>query len=197
MTNLQELNEEWKDVSGYEGLYQVSNLGRVYSFPRAWNINPNVIFKHDGKILKLNPNHGYRVAQLLKNSITQAIFVHRVVATAFIPNVHNKPYVNHKNGIRDDNRVENLEWCTSSENNLHAYRTLNRKKSSLGKSGILSPSIKPVIAYLKDGTKKEYISMTEAAKDLNVCLSGISNVLKGKIEDIKGFKFTFVNIGKK
>ena len=116
------MNEEiWRDVVGYEGLYQVSNLGRVYSV-------------RSGKVLKFNKKPcGYNYVQLSVHDKRVGYRVHRLVAQAFIPNTENKPEVNHINGIKTDNRVENLEWCTRSENEQHKFKTLEYKGSFYGK----------------------------------------------------------------
>ncbi len=114
------MNEIWKDVIGYEGIYQVSNLGNVKRI-----IDSNNQFKSN-HVLKFNIIKGYCHVQLHKNSTCKCFRVHRLVASSFIPNLDNKPHVNHINGIKDDNRVENLEWCTPSENELHKHRVLGK-----------------------------------------------------------------------
>lgn len=111
--------EEWKDVKGYEGLYQISNLGRVRSFIEAGSHRRC----DEPRILKtpVSSGTGYRVCGLYKNGVRKTALVHRMVAEAFIDNQDNKPQVNHKNGARDDNRVDNLEWVTCSENVKHGF----------------------------------------------------------------------------
>ena len=126
--------EVWKDVVGYEGLYQISNTGRVKTIKPRYK---------DKVILKsLNDTHGYKNIWLYKNKIRKRIKIHRLVAQAFIPNISNKPFVNHIDGKKSNNSVKNLEWVTSSENNLHAYRIglaggHKHNKSKLSKENVL------------------------------------------------------------
>ena len=102
------MNEVWKDIPGYEGLYQVSNFGNVKSF---------LIDKKNGSLRKLNTDkYGYHYIILYKNGISKTIKVHRLVAQAFIPNRDNLPEINHKDKNRKNNNSENLEWCTNLYN---------------------------------------------------------------------------------
>lgn len=112
-------DERWRWVVGYEGLYMVSDQGRVMSVPKP---------THYGHIMKQRKTWaGYMVVCLCKNNVKKNGVIHRLVATAFLDNPENKEEVNHKNGVRDDNRVENLEWATRSENEQHAYHVLGKK----------------------------------------------------------------------
>src|SRR4051794_10511209 len=107
-------HEKWLPVCGFEGLYEVSSFGRVRSLARPYCT---------GKIrTPTNEHFGYFRIDLWKNSKRTPKKIHRIVAETFLPNPLHKREVNHKNGIKADNRVENLEWATSSENKLHAYR---------------------------------------------------------------------------
>lgn len=112
----------WKWVPGFEGLYMVSNAGEIMGTPKKTS---------PGHILATTVKKtGYVHACLSKDGKKHHVSVHRVVAQAFIPNPHFKPEVNHKNGDRSDNRAENLEWATRSENERHAYRVLGKTPTS-------------------------------------------------------------------
>ena len=115
--------EIWKDIEGYEGLYQISNLGRIKSS-----------YNGKEKILKPFDNHGYFRIQLYKNGVRKKETIHRLVAKAFIPNPENKPYIDHINTIRTDNRVENLRWVTHEENNNNPLTNAKRKISLTGRT---------------------------------------------------------------
>jgi hypothetical protein len=113
--------EIWKDVNGYEGYYQVSNIGNVRSLDRPSTSPVNKI--ELGTQLKPSIKRGYSCVVLQKDGERKHTSIHRIVAQAFICNRENKPQVNHINGVKSDNRAKNLEWATSSENIQHAYKT--------------------------------------------------------------------------
>ena len=109
------MREIWKDIEGYEGLYQVSNLGRIKSMPKMCGFRYN-----NERILKNNTDsYGYLYVALCKNKNIKIKLVHRLVAEAFIENKYKKPQVNHKDGIKVNNKVSNLEWCSDKENKQH------------------------------------------------------------------------------
>ena len=132
-----DLKEEWRDIKGYEGLYQISNIGRIKSCNKLSYDNKRI----KSKILKTKINkNGYEQIFLYKNNTKKYKSVARLVAEAFIPNPENKPEVDHINTIRNDNRVENLRWVTKKEN-MNNKITLNNKSESMkGKfKGINNP----------------------------------------------------------
>lgn len=112
------MEEIWKPIPGLKGKYEASNLGRI---KRVQGIGA-------GKILQGTLDRGYLYATLTIDSKSKFYYFHRLVAMTFLPNPENKRTVNHINGIKDDNRVENLEWATNSENLQHAWDTGLRKK---------------------------------------------------------------------
>lgn len=129
--------EEWRKIKGYDN-YLISNLGRVKSLKREEKLGNNVFIREE-KIMRLKKHRdGYLCISLSKNGEPKMFQVHRLVAKEFIPNPENKPQVNHINAIRYDNNVENLEWCTNSENQIHCRRVTGyveseetRKKRSI------------------------------------------------------------------
>lgn len=118
--------EIWKNIKGYEGVYQVSNLGNVRRINNYIEQNKGATrYKRliEYKILKFNyDKQKYLLVHLCVNGVRKCKKVHRLVAEAFIENTNNKPYVNHKDGNKQNNNVDNLEWVTPSENNIHAYK---------------------------------------------------------------------------
>ena len=113
-------NEIWKDVIGYEGLYQVSNLGNVKRVGSFRGVNKKYLNNYN--LIPMDNGKGYLRIKLTKNNKSKRVMLHRIIAEAFVPNKLNKPVVNHINGNKKDNSLINLEWCTQSENCLHAVK---------------------------------------------------------------------------
>lgn len=114
------LMEKWKPIQGYEGLYEISNMGNVKSLI-GWN--GRIYYPRIKLLQQSTTTTGYKKVELSKNGVKKSIKVHRLVATAFIENKDNKPFVNHMDGNRLNNNIDNLEWCTRRENIDHAMRT--------------------------------------------------------------------------
>ena len=118
--------EEWKNIIGYEGLYEVSNTGQVRSLDRYVKYSNGRIHLHKGKVLSpVKDKYGYLVVCLYCNEKQKIIKIHRLVAQAFIPNPNNLPEVNHKDEDKTNNSVDNLEWCTAKYNSNYGNRTKN------------------------------------------------------------------------
>ena len=126
-----------KPVKGYEGYYEVDQFGRVFSIDREVIVNDNGrIYKKPikGKRLKQSVHtHGYKTVPLTKNGKTKTVYVHRIVAEAFIDNPNNLPYINHKDEDKTYNFVENLEWCTASYNNTYNGKNVKHSKKIKGR----------------------------------------------------------------
>lgn len=184
--------EIWKDIKNYEGLYQVSNLGNVRSLDRIrkqFNHNGIATVKYKGRILKkqLQKRTGYRTVTLYDNNRNGKIkSIHRLVAETFLDNPNNYPVVNHKDGNKLNNNVDNLEWCTVSHNVKHAYNIgLAKIKKLYGKE---NPKARKVEQYdLENNFIKLWYSIIDASNDLKIDSSSISAVCKEKRKTAGGY----------
>lgn len=215
------MDEVWKDIEGYEGLYQVSNLGRV----RSLNYN------HTGeiKLLKQDISHnGYKRAMLYKDGKMKRYLVHRLVAMTFISNPDDLPIVNHKDENKTNNNVNNLEWCTYKYNNNYGTKKEKLSKSMKGKSlseehkkkmseshkgkhhseetkkkiretrkkGKDNPNAKPILMYDKEGN---FIRRFECIHDTNeyfgkeYAYKNVSACLTGKRKTVFGYVFKYAD----
>lgn len=170
-------------------LYYITTTGDVFSRN----------FHNTGRIRKLKKRlscYGYYDVALYKEKKATHKLVHRLVAEAFIPNPENKPEVNHKNGIKTDNTVNNLEWCSTQENIRHSYNVLKRKANMpwLNKYGKQNPHSKTT-QQKKDGKViAEYCSATEAAQVNNMNPSAICNCCRGISKSAGGYQWAYKKI---
>ena len=165
------MKEIWKDIKGYEGLYQVSNLGRIKSLKR-YRKNNKSGYVQEEKIIKTNKTKKYEQVRLSKDGKAKTYTIHRIVAKAFLDKIAGKEYVNHKDGNKHNNSIDNLEWCTSSENQQHALATGLRNKNA--------KSIKIVQKDLKNRRIKIWESLMEASRQTNISEGSISLCINKK-----------------
>jgi len=169
--------EIWKDIPQYKGFYQASNFGNIRSLDRQSRNGSNTYTRKGRQLTPCIEGSGYlQVLIQIGGIVRKHMKVHRLVAFAFMPNPENKLTVNHKNGIKTDNKLENLEWATHSENLIHALSTGLKKPQQLGKSGALHHLSKGVYTT-KDGIKIEYGSIRECARALNVHPAAVSKAI--------------------
>jgi len=173
------IEECWIDVSGYEGLYMVSNLGRIKSLNYKKGGHSNIM--SSSPTLKK-----YHRIKLSKNNTSCTKSVHRIVLESFEPTNDNSLIINHKNGIKDDNRLSNLEWVTYKQNIRHAVDVLGRRIGFI--KGVQQLSTNGEIL-------KEWDSITDASKSLGISHSSISQCCNGSVirKTCGGFKWKFLN----
>lgn len=165
------MTEIWKDIKDYEGLYQVSNLGRVKSLN----------YRHTGRERVMEPSKhkvGYLLVSLCKDGKQKTFLIHRLVAEDFIPNPENKPEVNHKSENKQDNRVENLEWVWHKDNCNHGTRNKRVAKAQS----------KTVIQFSKTGEFiREWESLHEIERQLGYFIQNISKCCLGQTKSAYGY----------
>lgn len=174
-------NEIWKDLKGYEKYYKISNFGRLYSKRK------NTIMTN------LHHNCGYLKINLVKNKTMKSVYIHRLVAENFIANIENKPQVNHIDGNKLNNRVDNLEWCTAKENQSHSINVLKNKRYKIpivyGENHHNSKKIKQI----ENGkTINTFFGCGEASRETGINKHNIWSVLKGNRKTAGGYFWQYV-----
>lgn len=170
----------WKNITGYEGLYQISDTGLVKSLKRTCNSKNGKLRIVPEKILtpKLDKD-GYLVLHLSKNNKRWYISIHRLVGLNFISNVFNFPEINHKDGNKLNNNVNNLEWCTTKKNVQHSFDIgLNIPKK--GSKRAMSKMTEEKVIEVRNRYKNENISLKILSKDYNICAQTLHSIINRK-----------------
>lgn len=163
---------EYKDIPGYEGIYQATSNGEIYALPRTWVTYRKGVQGHNGYFVSKVNLKGYLYTKLTNSkSKRKTWLVHRLIALAYIENIENKKEVNHINGVKSDNRVENLEWCTHQENCKH------REDMGLGSTKKANDWWKKKVLNIENNV--EYESIVEAAKSIGMGRKHLSMMLNG------------------
>ena len=192
------MKEIWKDIEGYEGLYQVSNLGNVKRLAGVVLMKNGLTKTVRERILRPSKcgnmkYGGYQFVGLCKESNVTFKYIHRLVAEAFIPNPNNLPQVNHKDEDKTNNVVDNLEFCSALSN-----LTYNDRHKKVGEKlkGREPYNNKEVLQYTIDGEfVKKYASVVECGRCLGVSESSIRGCIYGKNQTIKGYIFKYADGG--
>ena len=180
-------NEIWKDIEGYEGLYQVSNLGRVKSLARKTGNQYN----KENILSKERTRKGYYRVQLTKNKEHKHYPIHRLVAIAFIPNPDNLPCVNHKDENKGNNCVWNLEWCSKKYNNIYGSRIKAIANKLTGRTN--TKSSKTVLQYDRQGNLiQKWPSTAEIQRQLGIPSAHISMCCHNKIKTARGYVWRYL-----
>ena len=199
--------EEWRDIKGYEGIYQVSNEGRVKSKQRLARNNHTI--KEKIRKPKIDKD-GYCCVKLWIDGISKEYFIHRLVAQAFIPNPYNKPCIDHINTNKTDNRVENLRWCTHKENTnnpisrekylknryrVEGERRINIYKPTKEAVAKMAEKHKKPVGMYKDGKLiKRFDSAADAEREnKDYKFMSISAACNGRIKTYRGYEWKFIN----
>lgn len=178
------MEENWKDIVGYEGLYQVSNMGNIRSVERIVMFGNRERTVKPSNLRYFKKANGYLSVKIYKHCRQYTFYVHRLVAMAFCDGYFDTADVNHKDGNKSNNVYTNLEWCTRSENQLHSVRVL---KNKIGNYVRYRKWQKPIVQLSLDGTKiRDWQSACEVQRELGIPESNIRGCLKGV--DNKGRK---------
>jgi predicted XRE-type DNA-binding protein len=173
------IEEIWNDIPNYEGLYQASTYGRIKSLDTIDRFGR----LHKGRVRKLSEDKdGYKFVTLHKNLKRKKFLVHRLVALTFILNPENKPCINHKDGIRDNNYIDNLEWATYKENEQHKLRFLTKGKNlknrgeNNGNSELTNVEVMEIKSLLKDSK----LTQQQIADKYNISRINVCRINTGK-----------------
>ena len=189
------MKEIWKDIKSYEGLYQISNTGKIKSLERYKDNHSKKQLVKEKIRKQIISKTGYYTCMLTKNGNLKLFKVHRIVAEAFIPNPNNYPIINHIDGNKLNNNVDNLEWCSYSHNEKEAYKLGLIKNNTYGLKKYTDSLKKKIKQYdLKGNFLKEWNSVSEIKKELNYETTNICSCCKGKRKTAYGYKWKYAEV---
>lgn len=184
------INPKWVDIAGYENLYQINQFGEIRTLKNSPKLKKYNLLKP-----QISKTNGYVYQMLNKNGTKKLFRVHRLVASAFLPNPNNLPQVNHKDGNKQNNRADNLEWCEQSYNMKHAYKNKLQTPSETQRKAIINTNKlkQKRVCQIKDGEIiNTFSGISEASRQTNVPISCISRCCNGKREFANGFQWRFI-----
>ncbi len=177
--DLIEKTERWKDIPGYETIYKASDLGRIKSLDRISNNRYGAIKIKSKILVSVIGSSKYYVLGLSKDKKRKTFMVHRIIANSFIEKIPNKPYVNHKDGNKENNLLTNLEWCTSGENQKHAYKNyLQPSRNGINNGRCILTTEK--VLEIRNMYSSEKINISSLSRKLNISRSAISSIIHRK-----------------
>ena len=193
------MQEIWKDIKDFEGMYQVSNFGRARSVDRFDSMGR----LHKGDIKAVSDNgKGYKIVRMYKDNKPKICYIHRLVATSFIENPDNKPEVHHIDSDRSNNKLENLQWVTSKENNNFPEHIKSMKKNpnwlKNSKSAMAKAREKAMVVnsyrtkFTRGDVSLEFSSLAEGARQLGLDKGCCTRVANGKQKHTHGYKIEYV-----
>lgn len=189
------MEEIWKDIPGFEGLYQVSDTGNIRSVEREVMFGKQHRTIRQTQLRPFKKRNGYLVVKLCKDTVEYTVYVHRIVAMVYCGGYYESMDVNHKDGIKDNNVYSNLEWCTRAENIRHSIDVLHNK---VGNFTVGRKNQKPIVQLSLNGEKiRDWNSACEVQRTLGLHESGIRLCLKGldskgrKINQSYGYKWVY------
>ena len=184
------IKPKWKDIIGYENEYQINQFGEI----RTLKDSPK-LKKYDVLKPQISKRNGYAYQMLYKNGKGKLLRVHRLVAMAFLPNPNNLPQVNHKDGNKQNNSVDNLEWCEQSDNMKHAYKNGLQTPSENQRKAIINTNKlkQKKVCQIKDGEViNTFSGISEASRQTKISISCISRCCNLKRKSTNGYEWRFL-----
>lgn len=176
--------QKWKFIDGFGSYFKISNLGNIKKIEKYVLFGSKYLWVLEHFLAKTKDKDGYEKVKIFYEGKRKNIFIHRLVAIAFLDNPENKPQITHKDGIKNNNKLKNLEWVINKENVVHSFNVLNRVGSHTGLLGVKNKASKAIIQFSKDGQFiKNWDSMADVYRNLKISTWAISACCK----NIKSF----------